>query len=108
MGSRTVFEVKDQSGSLFLYSHWGGDSKLETAINALAKAEPRWSDTTYGMRIFISSVIGNDWDSETGYGISAKNVFEEGYEPIVLDFGNHIVTHGEISYFFNDFIKIRV
>ncbi len=27
MGSRTNFELKDYKGSVWLYSHWGGDSK---------------------------------------------------------------------------------
>jgi len=104
MGARTVFEVKDREGSIFLYSHWGGESKLETAIQALAYAQPRWTDTTYGMRIFISRVIGEDWSLETGYGISAKNVFEEGYEPMVFDFETRVVTYGESDYSFEDFI----
>jgi hypothetical protein len=104
MGARTVFEVKDQSGSIFLYSHWGGSTKVESAVHALMKAEPRWSDTTYGMRIFISEIIRGDWSLETGYGISAKNVFEESYEPMVFDFETRVVTFGEIDYSFEDFI----
>lgn len=93
MGARTVFEVKDQNGSIFLYSHWGGDTKVEDAINALRVAQPRWNDTTYGMRIFISQIVGAEWDDETGYGISAKHTFEEQYEPMVIDFDNNIVTY---------------
>ena len=104
MGARTVFEVKDRSGSIFLYSHWGGESKLDDAVAALRKAEPRWNDTTYGMRIFISQIINSDWDSETGFGISAKNEFEESYEPMVIDFETNIVTFGDIDYTFTDFV----
>lgn len=105
MGARTVFEVKDRSGSIFLYSHWGGDRKLEDAVTALFKAEPRWNDTTYGMRIFISSIIGDSWHGETGFGISAKNEFEESYEPMVIDFETNTVLFGDITYSFSDFVK---
>jgi hypothetical protein len=105
MGARTVFEVKDRSGSIFLYSHWGGDTKREDAIKALRIAEPRWKDTTYGMRIFISRIIGNAWDSETGYGISAKNEFEEQYKPMVVDFETNTVEFDETTYSFEDFVS---
>lgn len=104
MGARTVFEVKDQSGSVFLYSHWGGDNKKEDAIYALRAAEPRWTDTTYGMRIFISRIIATDWDSETGYGISAKNVFEESYDPMVIDFESQTVDYKDEIFNFREFI----
>jgi hypothetical protein len=104
MGARTVFEVKDREGSIFLYSHWGGDSKLQDAVSALLYAQPRWSDPTYGMRIFISRIIGNEWESETGYGISAKNVFEESYDPMVIDFENKTVDYQDNVYSFTEFI----
>jgi hypothetical protein len=104
MGARTVFEVKDQDGSIFLYSHWGGDTKLEDAIHALRKAEPRWYDHTYGMRIFISQIIGDAWDSETGYGISTKHSFEEQYEPMVIDFGSKVVEYNDEVIPFKDFV----
>jgi hypothetical protein len=106
MGARTVFEVKDREGSIFLYSHWGGDTKLEDAVAALVKAQPRWSDTTYGMRIFISQIIGDAWDSETGYGISAKNVFEEQYAEMVIDFESQTVQYDGIGYSFTEFIEM--
>ena len=92
MGARTVFELQDRNGSVFLYSHWGGDSKIHDAADALAKAMPRWDDTTYGMRMFISQIIGADWDSETGFGISAKNNFEESYAPMIIDFETQVIT----------------
>lgn len=104
MGARTVFEVKDQDGSIFLYSHWGGDTKVEDAIDALKKAEPRWHDTTYGMRIFISQIVGEAWNDETGYGISTKDVFEEQYDPMVIDFENNIVTYLDEDKSFREFI----
>jgi hypothetical protein len=105
MGARTVFEVKDRDGSIFLYSHWGGDTKKEDAINALKVAEPRWMDTTYGMRIFISQIVGTAWDDETGYGISAKHTFEEQYDPMVIDFENQTVDYLDEVKSFEDFVR---
>lgn len=104
MGARTVFEVKDRDGSIFLYSHWGGDDKFEDAKNALIKAEPRWQDTTYGMRIFISQIVGTAWDDETGYGISAKHTFEEQYDPMVIDFETNTVEYLDETKSFKDFV----
>lgn len=104
MGSRTVYELKDNNGSIFLYSHWGGDKKEFDAFWALKAAEPRWSDKTYAMRIFISQIIGEQWHSETGFGISAKNVFEESFDPMVIDFDNQTVDYvGEVKSF-RDFV----
>lgn len=107
MGARTVFEVKDQDGSIFLYSHWGGDTKVEDAIHALRKAEPRWGmhDTTYAMRIFISQIVGEAWNDETGYGISTKHHFEEQYEPMVIDFESNTVEYLEEVIPFKDFVS---
>ena len=106
MGARTTFELKDHNGSIFLYSHWGGDTKREDAIKALAEAKYRWgiNDTTYAMRIFISQIVGDSWDSETGFGISAKHTFEEQYDPMVIDFENNVVEYLDEVTSFQHFI----
>lgn len=110
MGSRTEWIIKqDTSGNaIHLYSHWGGDSKFADTQQALAKAEPRWSDTSYGARIFISQIIGNNWDSETGFGIATGNdtdlMFEESYFHAVIDFPNERVTFGSHEWTFAEFL----
>jgi hypothetical protein len=105
MGARTNFELKDYKGSVWLYSHWGGDSKANDLAYALEKAEPRWEDPTYAMRIVISQLIGNQWDSETGYGISSYECGEESYQPISVDFVTNTVNYQDIIYPFEDFVK---
>ncbi len=105
MGARTNFELKDEQGSVWLYSHWGGDSKVEDLATALAKAEPRWSDTTYAMRITLSQLIGTDWDSETGYGLSTYESGEESYEPISADFSTKTVSYEDNEYTFKEFVE---
>ena len=105
MGARTNFELKDEQGSVWLYSHWGGDTKANDLANALAKAQPRWGDTSYAMRIVVSQLIGDNWDSETGYGLSSYEAGEESYDPISVDFTNNTVTYGDISYSFEEYLK---
>jgi hypothetical protein len=111
MGSRTEWIIKeDNSGNaVHLYSHWGGDSKFADTQSAIAKAEPRWHDTSYGVRIFISQIIGNQWESETGFGIAvgndSDNIFEESYFHAVIDFPNRTVTFGSHEWTFEDFVN---
>lgn len=106
MGSRTNFQLKDSQGSVWLYSHHGGDSKLNDLAYALDKAEPRWTDASYGIRIIVSQLIGDSWDSETGFGLSSYEAGEESYQPVCVDFTNYTVTCQEIVYEFVDFVKL--
>lgn len=69
MGDRINFVFKVKGTELALYSHWGGSDAKETLARALRAAEPRWSDETYGVRITTSHIIGEDWASETGFGL---------------------------------------
>jgi hypothetical protein len=105
MGARTNFELKDSKGSVWLYSHWGGDTKANDLAYALEKAEPRWDDHSYGMRIVISQLIGNQWDGETGYGISSWESGEEEYVPISVDFTTKTVNYQDIIYSFEEYVK---
>lgn len=105
MGARTNFELKDSKGSVWLYSHWGGDTKAQDFADALAEAMPRWSDTTYAMRIVVSQLIGKDWDSETGYGLSSYESGEEGYESLSIEFHNKIVKYDGVIYSYNEFLN---
>lgn len=106
MGARTNFELKDSKGSVWLYSHWGGDSKMTDLAAALKKAEPRRNDTTYAMRIVVSQLIGKDWDSETGFGLSSYEAGEESYEPVCVDFTNKTVSSDTFNLDFSSFINI--
>ncbi len=110
MGSRTEWIIKeDNSGNaIHLYSHSGGESKFEDTQRALAGALPRWSDTSYGARIFISQIIGTEWDSTLGFGIAVgndtDNLFEESYFHAVIDFPNQRVVFGSREWSFEEFI----
>ena len=112
MGAKTTWAIKTEEGDAvtWLYSHWGGDDKLADTKHALSAAEPRWSDPTYGARIFISQIIGNQWDSETGFGITTGTAdncpFEEYYDPVTIDFTTKLVTYGPFTFGFSEFIGL--
>ncbi len=109
MGARTTWEIRTYEGSpsIYLYSHWGGESKWEKTIEAMRACEPRWGDPSYGARIFISTIIGHQWESETGFGITAgganDNPFEEEYLPVIIDFGRQVVETPYSIHNFSDF-----
>lgn len=110
MGARTTWEIKSNNeASIYLYSHWGGDSKLEDTKNAIEMARPRWDDPTYCARIIISQLIGYQWDEEAGFGIEANLPdslpFEEQFAPCVIDTTLNTVQIGEWLGSFNDFLK---
>ncbi len=99
MGARVHFmfkEVNDTaigepvSPSVVLYSHWGADTWEYDLACALSVAEPRWIDPSYGTRIVISNLIGEQWKSETGFGIYATTEIPDtwGDPCVVIDFAN--------------------
>jgi hypothetical protein len=112
MGSRTTWKIvtNDSGAVTWLYSHWGGESKFADTQNALVSAMPRWSDSSYGARIFISHIIRENWVDTLGYGITstldnADNPFEESYFDAVIDFTTQRVTLGSMEWSFFDFVS---
>jgi hypothetical protein len=86
MGDRSVvgFRENKDTPTIYLYSHWGGEVQESELILALLKAEPRWQDSAYATRICISQMIGNEWDTETGYGISVDTYSLPDYDFIYV------------------------
>jgi hypothetical protein len=105
LGSRTNFELKDYKGSVWLYSHWGGDTKANDLAAAINHAEPRWGDTSYAMRMVISYLIKDNLMGDTGYGISSWESGEEEYVPISVDFVTNTVNYQDIIYSFEEYVK---
>lgn len=74
MGDRIVIGFKESRSDttpVFLYSHWGGSGVRRQLVNAIRTAEPRWNDAPYATRIAISQIVGEQWNQELGFGISA-------------------------------------
>lgn len=106
MGARTNFHFKQGDNYLTLYSHWGGDSKMQDLAYAISMAEPRWDDIGYATRIMISVLIGDSWTSETGYGLHADAIGgEESYEHTIIDLNNKVVIVDGEPKPFKDFIS---
>jgi hypothetical protein len=73
MGDRgnIVIETEDKKPLLFFYTHWTGSDLPEIVADGLEKGKPRWGHDAYLNRILFSNLVGEDnWDDETGYGIS--------------------------------------
>jgi hypothetical protein len=111
MGSRTNWKIitNDSGAVTWLYSHWGGDSKLEDTRDALVAAMPRWSDTTYAARIFVSNIVRENWSEETGFGLTATLAdadcpSEEEYDLVVVDFTTSTITYGRFELTFEEFL----
>jgi hypothetical protein len=84
MGARTNFHFKQGDNYLTLYSHWGGDSKMQDLAYAISMAEPRWDD------------IGLHADAIGG---------EESYEHTIIDLDNKVVIVDGQPKPFKDFIS---
>ena len=84
MGDRAVvgFKADAESPVIYLYSHWAGSELDALLADALTKAQPRWTDYSYATRIVISQLIGDDWKSETGWGISTGSFSYPDYKTI--------------------------
>ena len=93
MGDRANFGFKDRKGdTVFLYGHWAGHRMLENLANAVEAARPRWTDETYATRIAISQLVGDEWKSETGWGISVNELADNEHKVPVIDWANATFT----------------
>lgn len=111
MGARTNFTFTTDTGSLTLYSHWGGDSKHMDLARALDKASSRLSmgDTSYALRIIVSQLIGSEWDQETGFGLFVGDEGgEEQYSPVTVDLVNRTVIDESGAHNIVDYIAYHL
>jgi hypothetical protein len=100
MGDRANFAFVQPNGdSIVLYGHWAGHNMLANLAEACAKAQPRWGDPSYATRIAISQMIGMDWSSETGWGLSVNEIADNEHKIAVVDFRQRTFSlHAEDEY----------
>ena len=92
MGDRTNTIFRMENGSdVVLYQHNGGYQMMHNLATALDASRSRWNDEPYATRIIISNLIGDNWQGETGYGISTYIMDNEHSVPVV-DFSDHTVA----------------
>jgi hypothetical protein len=93
MGDRANFGFKDRKGdTVFLYGHWAGHRMLENLANAVEAARPRWNDESYATRIAISHMVGDEWTSETGWGISVNQLADNEHKVPIINWKEQTFT----------------
>lgn len=93
MGDRANFGFKQSSGeTIVLYGHWAGYQMLSKLSHAVEQARPRWTDESYATRICISQLVGEDWNSETGWGLSVNRILDNEHKIPVIDWANQTFT----------------
>jgi len=111
MGDRFTFGFVDKTNgdTIYLYSHWGGESKFDDLKRAISHANGRWDDVSYANRIAISQIVGESWKHSTGYGLSVNSILETEY-PFVLvtDFSNGVVSAYEYKDTDNEVAELLV
>jgi hypothetical protein len=87
MGDRVNWGFVAEMGApvINLYGHWAGSERRERLAEALQSAKPRWSDTSYATRIVISQIVGEQWNSETGWGLTVDELSDNEH-PYLLVF----------------------
>ena len=95
MGDRANVGIRGTDGNtIFLYLHWGGADVHEIVANAIAHAMARDGDESYFTRIFISRVIEEDWNKETGVGMLVNKLPSsgDGYDVPIYDYVTKKIT----------------
>lgn len=112
MGDRIVYTIKQGNDlSVNLYSHWGGYDRFIALAKAVKAAEPRWNDVSYGTRIIISQLIGDEWNQELGFGIWASNSdgdYGGDHQDIVVDMVNKTIEDETGIHSFDSFINYHL
>jgi hypothetical protein len=80
---------------------------LGRLADAVIKARPRWNDSSYATRIATSHLVGNDWSSETGWGLYVNEIGDNEHKIAIVDFKQQTFSlHEEAPYIDQD-NKIR-
>ena len=100
MGDRANFVFVQPNGeTIVLYGHWAGHNMLAKLADAVIAARPRWNDNSYATRIAISQLIGDQWNMETGWGLSVNEIMDNEHKIPVVDFEQQTFSlHEEAPY----------
>ena len=100
MGDRANFVFVQPNGdTIVLYGHWAGHNMLAKLADAVIKARPRWNDNSYATRIAVSQLVGDQWNMETGWGLSVNTILDNEHRIPVVDFEQQTFSlHEEDDY----------
>jgi len=108
MGDRANFGfVQPNGNTIVLYGHWAGHGMLGKLADAVIKARPRWSDPAYATRIAISQLVGDQWTSETGWGLHVNEIADNEHKVAIVDWEQQTFSLHEEDSFFNTDNKVR-
>jgi hypothetical protein len=108
MGDRANFVFVQPNGhSIVLYGHWAGHNMLANLAEAVAKAQPRWSDPSYATRITISQMVGEGWAMETGWGLQVNEIADNEHKIAVVDFLQQTFSLHEEAPYSDETNKVR-
>lgn len=98
MGDRANFGFRQSNGeTIVLYGHWAGHNMLAKLADAVDKARPRWTDESYATRICISQLVGDDWNSETGWGLQVNSISDNEHKIPLIDWSTQTFSLHEES-----------
>jgi len=108
MGDRANFGfVQPNGNTIVLYGHWAGYQMLANLAEAVAKAQPRWSDPSYATRITISQMIGDGWSMENGWGLHVNEIGDNEHKIAIVDFNQMTFSLHEEDSHYNLNNKVR-
>ena len=108
MGDRANFGfVQPNGNTIVLYGHWAGYQMLGRLADAVIAARPRWNDTAYATRIAISQLIGNEWNSETGWGLHVNEIGDNEHKIAIVDWAQQTFSLHQEDTFSNTENKVR-
>ena len=86
MGDRANFGFRQSNGeTIVLYGHWAGHEMLAKLAHAVQAAESRWTDESYATRICVSQLVGDDYKSTTGWGLSVNRILDNEHKIPIID-----------------------
>ena len=80
---------------------------LSKLADAVIKARPRWNDPAYATRIAISSIIGDQWNMETGFGLHVNEISDNEHKIAIVDWDQQTFSLHEEDDFRNTDNKVR-
>lgn len=87
MGNRATFviEQNETDAPIFIYGHRAGYQMMDTLAAALDHAKDRIDigDPGYATRMIFSHMVGDNWASEYGWGLSTSFLDSEHSVPVV-------------------------
>ena len=91
MGDRGNIVVQESLGKrVYFYTHWQG-SEVKSIVKKALSREQRWDDASYLARIIFSTLVPQEqWNKETGFGISASAAMDA-HTIIVVDVASQSV-----------------